>query len=92
MFCVVFLVGCLLSFRAGGIAGSAYLVAQVGQIWLLVLIIRECHSDAVFYALVIPFFTWYFALQRWDIAKWALVCNMGGILLMLLATCSGVSR
>jgi hypothetical protein len=65
------------------------LLAQVGQIWLLVLIVRECQPDAIICAVVIPFFTWYFAYQRWDIAKWAFFCNVGGSLLLLLGVCSG---
>lgn len=80
----LFLVGCFVSFAVGGLTGGGYLIAQVGQIWLLVLIVRECRSDAIIFALVIPFFTWYFAFQRWDIANWAFACNVVGILLSVM--------
>ncbi len=78
------LFGLLISFEGGnGLTPVAYLVAQAGQLWLLVLIVRECKPDAIFYALVIPFFTWYFGFQRWDIAKVPLLLNVGGFLLFL---------
>jgi hypothetical protein len=88
VFTALFIAGSLASFAAGGLAGVGYLFAQVGQIWLLILIMRECQPDAVFLALVIPFFTWYFACQRWDVAKWAFFCNVAGLLLFLLGACS----
>lgn len=87
-FGMLWLGGSLLSLAAGGTAGTGYLVALVGQVWLLVLIVRECRPEAILYALLIPFFTWYFAYQRWDIARWGLVCNVGGILLWLFAVVS----
>jgi hypothetical protein len=80
----------LLSFRAGEAAGIAFLVAQIGQVWLLVLIVRECPPDAIFLALLIPFFTWYFAYQRWDIAKWPFLLNLAGSLVALFGVCAGV--
>lgn len=80
----LFLAGLVVSFAAGGISGVGYLIAQVGQVWLLVLIVRECHPEAIGLALVVPFFTWFFAYQRWEIAKWAFACNIGGIVLSVL--------
>jgi hypothetical protein len=89
IFTAILIAGCLASFSAGGLAVVGYWLAQVGQIWLLVLIVRECQPDAIILALVIPFFSWYFAYQRWDIAKGALFCNVGGLLLFWLGICSG---
>jgi hypothetical protein len=83
VFVGLFLVGCVLSFAAGGLAGAGFVIFQIGQVWLLVLIIRECPGQAIFLALVIPFFTWYFAYQRLDIAKWPLICNLSGLLLLV---------
>ncbi|MCI0641958.1 MAG: hypothetical protein L0Y72_31165 [Gemmataceae bacterium] len=84
-----FVVSLLYFFYVGPIAGIGCLVAQAGQIWLLVLVIRECSSEAIFFAFVIPFFTWYFALKRWDVAKGALACNVGGIALTFLGVFLG---
>ena len=78
-------VGCsAASFAASGLAGLGAVFALVGQLWLLGLMIRECHPDTIFLALVIPFFTWYFAFQRWDVAKWPFLINVGGVLVNLL--------
>ena len=81
--------GTLLSFAAGSLAGLGYLVAMLGQVWLLVLVIRECDRRAIILALVIPFFTWYFAYQRWDVAKWPLLINVAGVLVNLFGLLSG---
>ncbi|MCI0376787.1 MAG: hypothetical protein L0215_04205 [Gemmataceae bacterium] len=70
-------------FAHGRFTGLGYLIAQAGLIWLFVLMVRECSPTAVLLAFVVPFFTWYFAYQRWDIAKWAFACNVGGIALTL---------
>src|SRR5262249_36493459 len=59
LFAVVFLLGGLLSFAVGGVAGVGYLVSQVGQIWLLALVVRECPPQAIFYARVVPVVTCY---------------------------------
>jgi hypothetical protein len=76
--------------RAGEVAGCGFFIAEIGEIWLLVLIVRECHPDAIFYALMIPFFTWYFAYQRWDIAKRAFACSLSGTLLFWLGLYIGI--
>lgn len=89
VFTAIVIVGGLASFKAGGLVVVGYWLAQVGQICLLVLIVRECQPDAIACAFLIPFFTWYFACQRWDIAKWAFFCNVGGTLLFFLGLCSG---
>jgi hypothetical protein len=89
IFMGMFIAGAVVSLATGGLASFGYFLAGVGQIWLLVLIVRECQPSAVGYALLIPFFTWYFAHQRWDIAKWALCCNLAGVLLLMLGLCSG---
>jgi hypothetical protein len=80
----VLLLGALWAFALGGLAGLGYLTAQCGQVWLLVLIAREGHPDALLYALLIPFFTWYFAFRRWDIALWPFLCQVAGLFLLLL--------
>jgi hypothetical protein len=72
-------------FYAGGCAGVGYLLALVGQIWLLVLIARECPSQTIIYGLLIPIFTWYFAWRRWDVAGRPLLCTVTGVLLLLFA-------
>jgi hypothetical protein len=77
--------GSVLAFAAGGPAGFAYLLSMTGQVWLLALIIRESPPEAIFYALVVPFFTWYFAYERWEVAKWPFVLHAAGIVLTLLA-------
>jgi hypothetical protein len=79
VFAALVLLGALWAIDSG-IFGLGYLAAVVGQLWLLVLIIRECRPDAIFLALVVPFFGWYFAYQRWDVAKWAFLLNVGGLL------------
>jgi hypothetical protein len=74
----------LLWFASGG--GSAkigYAMSLFGQIWLVYLIVWECHPEAIVWSLLVPFFTWYFAYQRWDIAKWAFLANLGGTILFL---------
>jgi hypothetical protein len=60
-----------------------------GQVWLLILIVRECNPDAFFYALMIPFFTWYFTYQRWDMAKRPFIIHVGGLLMHLVGLCVG---
>jgi hypothetical protein len=77
-------VGSLLFFQVGGLAAVGFLLAMAGQLWLLGLIVRECDRQALILALVIPFFAWYFALQRWDVAKWAFLLNALGLALILL--------
>jgi len=85
----ILLGGAILAFNAGGLPGAIYLVAMVGHVWLVLLVARECPPDAVFYALVIPFFVWYFAYQRWDIAKWPFILSAGGGFLSGLAASWG---
>jgi hypothetical protein len=84
VFSILFLAGCAWSFASGGVPAVGYLVAQVGQIWLLILMVRECRPDAVGYALLIPFFTWYFAARRWDIAKLPFLLSFGGVVVTML--------
>jgi hypothetical protein len=81
----VFLGHTLLWVASGGLANFGYAVALGGQIWLLFLLVSECHPEAIIWSLLIPFYTWYFAFRRWDIAKWAFVCNVGGLVLLLAA-------
>jgi hypothetical protein len=69
---------------AGGLAAFGYVIGLVGQIWLLIQIARFCAPDALGLALLVPFFTWYYGIQRWDIAKWPLLCSVGGTFLSLL--------
>jgi hypothetical protein len=84
IFAFVLVVGSFGAF-AGEVAAVGYLFAVVGLMWLLVLIVRVCHPSAIFWALAIPiFFSWYFAIQRWDVARWALLLNLLGILLYVL--------
>jgi hypothetical protein len=78
------------SFALAGFAGFGYLVALTGHLWLLGLIIRECHPDAIFMAYYLPFFTWYFAYQRWDIAKWPFIINSVGLVILIAGLLTGV--
>lgn len=75
----------LLAFQYGPAATIGAVVSEIGHFWLLALIIRHCRRDAVALALFVPFFTWWFAFQRWDIAKWPFVCTAGGLVLSLAA-------
>jgi hypothetical protein len=85
LFVALSVAACAWSFHAGGASGLGYVLGWVGQTWLLYLIFRECQPDALVLALFVPFFTWYFAYQRRDIAKipWAL--SVVGLLVMLMA-------
>jgi hypothetical protein len=74
----------------GGLTGLGYLLAMGSQLWLFCLIINECEPQAILLALLIPFFLWFFALQRWDVAKWPFVFNVAGILLMLVGFGSNI--
>jgi hypothetical protein len=84
IFSLLSLFGLMGSFAIGGIMPLGYLIAQTGQIWLLILIIRECRADAIAYAFLIPFFTWYFAVKRPDIATLPLFLNLIGIVLLVV--------
>jgi membrane-bound ClpP family serine protease len=75
--------GGLWAFQFGGLAGGGFLLAVAGQVWLFTLMVRECRPDAVILALLIPFFLWYFAWQRWDITKWAFLVNVLGLVVNL---------
>jgi hypothetical protein len=81
----IFLGDALLWVASGRFERIGYAVALGGQIWLMFLLVSECHPEAIVWSLLIPFYTWYFAYRRWDIAKWAFVCNVGGLLLILAA-------
>jgi hypothetical protein len=82
--------GVPISFTLGGFAGFGYLVALTGHFWLLGLIIRECHPNAILMALVIPFFTCYFAIQRWDVARWPLIIYLIGLGITIAGLFAGV--
>ena len=84
------LCGIPFSFALAGFAGFGYLVALTGHLWLLGLIIRECHPDAILMAYFIPFFTWYFAFQRWDVAKWPFIINLVGLVIEITGLLTGV--
>jgi hypothetical protein len=73
------------SFALAGFAGFGYLVFLTGHLWLLGLIIRECHPDAIIMAYFIPFFTWYFAIKRWDVAQWPFVIMLVGLTIEIIA-------
>ena len=79
----VFLGVAFVSLASASVWATGYTLALAGQIWLVYLIIRECHPEAIVWTLLIPCFTWYFAFQRWDIAKWAFLCNLGGVTLFV---------
>ena len=74
---------CNLSLASASVWVTGYKLALAGQIWLVYLIIRECHPEAIVWSLLIPCFTWSFAFQRWDIAKWAFICYLGGVTLFV---------
>jgi hypothetical protein len=62
---------------SGGLGEVGFTIALTGHVWLIFLIVRECRPEAMV-CLLIPFFPWYFAYRRWDIAKWPFLGNMGG--------------
>ena len=60
------------------------LFAAIGcQIWLILLIMRG-NPVLALVALVVPFFTWYFAFQNWDIAKKPFLGTIAGLVLWLI--------
>ena len=61
----------------------------MGTCGALVLVLRECDRSAIILALVIPLFTWYFAYQRWDVAKWPFLINVAGLLVDLFGVFGG---
>jgi hypothetical protein len=83
VFGALLVAGSLWSFQVGELAFFGYLVAMAGEMWLLVLLIRECRPDALVLALLIPFFLWYFAWQRWDIARWPFLVSVLGLVVTL---------
>jgi hypothetical protein len=85
----VFLSGGLIALASARLWVTGYAFAVAGQIWLVFLIVRECHPEAVVWSLLVPGFTWCFAYQRWDIAKWPLACNVGGLILLITALFAG---
>ncbi len=80
---LVFGVG-IWSFAAGGLIGFGVLLAIAGHLWLLLLMVRECQAGAIILYRYIPFFIWYFAWQRWDVAKWPFLINVLGLGLTLV--------
>jgi hypothetical protein len=53
------------------------------------LVVRECDRGAIVLALVVPFFTRYFAYLRWDVAKWPFLISVAGVLVNLLGLLGG---
>jgi hypothetical protein len=84
VFGAIAVLGSRWSFRVGPVAGCGYLIEMAGYLGLLVLVIRECRPDAILFALVVPFFLWYFAWQRWDVAKWPFLVNIVGLAMNLV--------
>ncbi len=63
--------------------GVLFLFVAIGcQIWLILLLMRG-NPILGFVALIIPFFTWYFAIQNWDLAKWPFIIHVGSIIAWL---------
>jgi hypothetical protein len=74
----------LLVADGGGLSVIGYGISMLGYLWLLFQIIRVCPPSALVWVLVVPYFHWYYAFQRWDIAKWPFLCNVGGLALMVI--------
>jgi hypothetical protein len=68
----------------GGLTVLGYGFAMIGYLWLLLQIGRVCAPSALVLVLLVPYFHWYYAFQRWDIAKWPFLCNVGGLALMII--------
>jgi hypothetical protein len=68
----------------GGLPTIGYGIFLFGYIWLLLQIAQVCPPSALVMVVVVPFFHWYYAFQRWDIAKWPFLCNVGGLVLLLI--------
>jgi hypothetical protein len=81
----VFLGATLMKFAHAPLLMTGLTVFLVSQVWLVCLIVRECHPEALLWTLLIPFFPWYFAYQRWDIAKWGFAFSTGGLVMFLIA-------
>ena len=63
--------------------GGLCVVTMIGcQIWLILLIMRGSPMLALI-ALVVPFFTWYFAIQNWDIAKLPFLGHITALVVLL---------
>jgi hypothetical protein len=84
VFGIVALVLGMIAAGGGGLVLAGYAFSMFGYLWLLVQIIRVCSPDAIILVLLVPFFHWYYALQRWDIAKWPFLCNVSGLALMVI--------
>ena len=83
--------GSFLAFAFGHLMEFGLFLFVSGHIRIMVLIVRECPPGAAVYALVNPFFSWRFAVVRWDVSKWPLLISTGGFLLALLGA-SGAGR
>jgi hypothetical protein len=70
--------------NGGWLSVAGYGIAMCGQLLLLFQIVRVCSPSAIVLALLLaPFFSWYYAFRRWDLAKWPFLCNVGGLVIML---------
>ncbi|HJZ93133.1 MAG TPA: hypothetical protein VKE40_19810 [Gemmataceae bacterium] len=69
----------ILSLRSfGDMAAFGYLLVLVSHFWLLLVMIKQSGFKAVLLALFIPFFSWAFAVIRWDASKWPVVLYVVG--------------
>jgi hypothetical protein len=84
IFVSLVILGTFFSLGIGGLAGFGFFLAMVGRMWLLVLIVRNCPPNAIVMALYIPFFTWFFAWQRWDVATWPVLLYVLGCAVFVL--------
>ena len=65
-----FLFGILSVLDTGKIAFFGYSLMLVSHFWLLLVMAKESGGKAVLMAIFVPFFSWVFAIIRWDASKW----------------------
>jgi ABC-type Na+ efflux pump permease subunit len=81
----------MIAANGAGLSVIGYAISMIGYLWLLFQIVRVCPPSALVMVLVVPFFHWYYALKRWDIAKWPFLCNVSGLVLMMIGLTRRVS-
>jgi hypothetical protein len=81
---IALIIGMMVVAAGGGLLVIGYGLYVFGRIWLLLQIVLVCAPSAIVLVFVVPFFDWYYAFQRWDIARWPFLCHLVGLVLMLI--------
>ena len=64
-----------------------FLAIIVGQIWLIVLIMRGSPPADLLCLFFVPFLIIFFISEHWQDAKPAVLCWLGGIFTFLISCC-----